>query len=81
MKMANKFVSCRACGNRYPKDDGYGYLNEFCSAGCFENWCNSHPVYYKKSKRKGRIKTLWALIKLAFLIFAVVWIIKTMFNP
>lgn len=77
--MANKFSSCYACGNRYPKNEGFGHLQEFCSAGCCENWWKTHPNYYKNTKRRGRFRNLWTLIKLAFFIFVVIYVIKNVF--
>ena len=47
-----KFRSCKACGNRYPKKEGYGYFDEFCSDGCKEKWDKDHPGYLQQTKRK-----------------------------
>ena len=63
------WVSCKNCGNRYPKNEGSGWHREFCCDGCQDTWEDNHPGYSKNAK-KVRIRIRW--LKVLFPIVALI---------
>lgn len=69
------WVSCKNCGNRYPKNEGSGWNREFCCDGCQDTWEDNHPGYSKNAKKR-RIRLRWLKI-----LFPIVSLVVLVFVP